>query len=130
MSGTAWSEREHKILIEMATSGSTAAEIGVALRRTKDSVRSRCAAWGITLRQRKVNDEHRIRLTADLARRLQMVARERNQTATSLARELLSSTLSVCEADMRLYGGKTVVTAWRLDEFGNACREIVATKPM
>ena len=125
MSGTVWSEREREILIEMSARGASAAEIGLALRRTKDSVRSRCAAWGVTLRQRKVNDEHRIRLTEELCQRLQIVARERNQTPTSLARELLHSGLSVCEADMRLYGGKTVVTAWRLDEFGNACREIV-----
>jgi hypothetical protein len=99
MSGTAWSDREHGILIDMAARGASAAEIGITLRRSKDSVRGRCSAWGISLRQRKVNDEHRIRLTAELAERLQVVARERNQTATSLARELLSSTLSVCEAD-------------------------------
>ena len=123
MSGTAWSAREHEILIEMAARGASAAEIGSALNRSKDSVRGRCSAWKITLRQRKVNDEYRIRLTADLAQRLQTVARERNQTATSLARELLSSALAVCEADLRLYNGKS---AWRLDEFGVACREIVA----
>lgn len=80
------------MLREMAERNESAAAIGAALNRTPDAIRSRAAAWGISIHERRRHrpaPDGRVHLPHDLWLRLKVAAQGRNISPGKLARQLL-----------------------------------------
>jgi hypothetical protein len=94
MTVKAWRSSELKTLRTMAASGCTAAQIAAALPgRSKDGVRGRAVAFGISLRQARAN-ARKVLLTPDISLRLKLASQARGDISpTELARQLLAAVL-------------------------------------